>query len=89
MPKHLLLNGTESWRLHDTTDLDQLRADLRAAMEDGQVTHAPVVIDGEEGSDRYLIINGTQVMTAMVMETEQQMGSFSGLAVTRARLNDR
>ena len=52
--KHLVLDGTESWPLHDNTDLDQLRADLRAAMEDGKVTEAHVVPDGE-GSDTLLI----------------------------------
>jgi hypothetical protein len=84
--KYLLLNGTESWRLQDHTDLVQFQADLRAAMEDGRVIDA-YVADGSDSQFREILINGANLVTAVITERDMT-GSFGG-AVVRERLVDR
>jgi hypothetical protein len=61
---HLFIDG-HSFRLADDVDLDELRKQLRQALEDRTVVTVPVVMDDTTGAVD-LLLNGGCVRTAVV-----------------------
>jgi hypothetical protein len=64
---HLFIDG-HSFRLADDVDLDELRQELRQALEDRTVATVRVVMDDSTGAVD-LLLNGSCVRTAVIYQS--------------------
>jgi hypothetical protein len=72
MGKHLMLSTdtTVNWTLPANTDIETLKSRIEAAMSDGHVIR--VTVQMPDGGTDEIILNGTLLPYAAVVETPEQ-----------------
>ena len=78
MGKYLKLGadpGAHNWTLPDHADLDKLRSDIAAAMEEDNVVRVAVVIGRDQTAE--LTVNGSALPAAMVWEDAPSGGGMT------------
>jgi hypothetical protein len=74
MAKHLQI-GSEHFTLPDGADVEKVRAQLAEAMEDEKVVRIQVAVGKRQ--DAELLINGEELVTALVWEDSSSGAGFS------------
>jgi hypothetical protein len=69
MPKYLILDKDNTYRLPDTTDVGALQGSVTDAMRDSHILQVRVVVGDGEAT---LVLNGRNLETALVADVPDQ-----------------
>ena len=69
MPKYLILDKDNTYRLPDTTDVGALQGSVADAMRESQLLQVRVVVGDDEAM---LVLNGRNLETALVADVPDQ-----------------
>jgi len=69
MPKYLILDKDNTYRLPDATDVGALQGSVADAMRDGHILQVRVAVGDDQAT---LILNGRNLETALVADVPDQ-----------------